>query len=97
MSSEMKHIFLPKFSSERTTIRIKGHDELGFLDLGRVDQEYIPGPNLREILANTELDRSKIIAFKGQQLRLITSVINSERFEHKGLRFTEVFINVIHR
>ena len=70
-------------------IRIKGHDELGFLDLGRVDQEYIPGPKLCEILANTELD--KMVALKGQQLRLITSVISSERVEHKGLRFTEVF------
>ena len=77
-------------------IRIKGHDELGFLDLGRVDQEYIPGPELCEILANTELDRNKMVALKGQQLRLITSVISSERFEHKGLRVTEVFNDYIH-
>lgn len=84
-------------SSEHTTIRIKGHDQLGFLDLGRVDQEYIPEPNLRRILANTELDRNKVVAFKGQQLRLITSVISSERFEHKGLRSTEVLNNLIHR
>ena len=64
------------------SIRIS--DELGFLVLGKLDQEYICEADLREILANAELDMNKIPASKETQLRLITSVVYSERFEHKG-------------
>ena len=63
---------------------IRINDELGFLVLGKLDQEYICDADLREILANAELDRNKIPASKETQLRLITSVVYSERFEHKG-------------
>ena len=63
---------------------IRINDELGFLVLGKLDQEYICDPDLREILANAELDMNKISAFKETKLRLITSVVYSERFEHKG-------------
>ena len=43
------------------------------------------------MLAKTELDIKKTEAFEGQQLRLITSVIYSERFAVKGIRKSEVF------
>lgn len=68
-------------------------DGKGYLDLGRVDRDFIDDEKVRKILANTELDSSKMKAFKDQQLRLITSVICSERFEHKGRGATEVCIN----
>lgn len=65
-------------------------DELGFLVLGKVDQEYISDTELREILATAELDGDKVAAFKGRQLRLITSVVYSSRFQHKGIRMEKV-------
>ena len=77
-------------AADYASAKIKINDELGFLELGRVDQEYISDPDLRAILADTELDSNKIAAFKGQKLRLITSVIYSEHFEHKGNSFSEV-------
>ena len=69
-----------KYFQGRTRI----NDELGFLVLGKLDQEYICEADLREILANAELDRNKMLRFKGIQLRLITSVVYSERLEHIG-------------
>lgn len=74
-------------SDEHAKIRMK--DGKGYLDLGRVDRDFIDDEKVRKILANTELDSSKMKAFKDQQLRLITSVICSERFEHKGRGATE--------
>ena len=65
-------------------------EDLGFLDLGRIDQDYIKDPDLREILANTKLDINKAEVFEDKKLRLITSVIYSERFEIKGNRESEV-------
>ncbi|CAH3174123.1 unnamed protein product, partial [Porites lobata] len=63
---------------------IKISEDLGFLDLGRIDQDYIKDPDLREILADTKLDINKAEVFEDKKLRLITSVIYSERFEIKG-------------
>ena len=59
--------------------------------LGRIDQEYIRDPDLREVLAKTDIDNEKADVFEGQQLRLIISVIFSERFEVKGKRRNKVF------
>ena len=59
--------------------------------LGRIDQEYIRDPDLREILAKTDIDNEKAGVFEGQQLSLIISVIFSERFEVKGKRRNKVF------
>ena len=59
--------------------------------LGRIDQEYIRDPDLREILAKTDLDNEKTGVFEDQQLSLIISVIFSERFEVKGNRRNKVF------
>jgi len=69
---------------------IKISEDLGFLDLGRIDQDYIKDPDLREILADTKLDIKKAEVFEDNKLRLITSVIYSERFEIKGNIKSEV-------
>ena len=70
-------------------IRMK--KDLGFLHLGKIDQEYIQDPELREILEKTVLDGNKTGEFEDQELRLITSVVYSQRFELKGNRKKEVF------
>ena len=70
-------------------IRMK--KDLGFLHLGKIDQEYIQDPDLRKILKKTVLDSNKTGVFEGQQLRLITSVIYSQCFAVKGKRKKEVF------
>ena len=70
-------------------IRMK--KDLGFLHLGKIDQEYIQDPDLREILEKTVLDSNKTGEFEDQQLRLITSVVYSQCFELKGKRKKEVF------
>ena len=70
-------------------IRMK--KDLGFLHLGKIDQEYIRDPDLCEILENTVLDSNKTEVFEDQQLRLITSVIYSQCFAVKGNRKKEVF------
>ena len=59
-------------------IRMK--KDLGFLHLGKIDQEYIQDPDLREILEKTVLDSNKTGVFEDQELRLITSVIYSQCF-----------------
>lgn len=59
--------------------------------LGRIDQEYIRDPDVREVLAKTDIDKEKTGVFEGQQLSLIISVIFSERFEVKGKRRNKVF------
>ena len=72
------------------SIEIKINEDLGSLELGRIDQEYILDPDLREVLAKTELDINKTGVFEDQELRLITSVIYSQRFVVKGNRKNEV-------
>ena len=69
---------------------IKISEDLGFLDLGRIDQDYINDPDLREILADTKLDPNKAEVFEDKKLLLITSVVYSERFEIKGKIKSEV-------
>ena len=70
---------------------IKMKTDLGFLHLGKIDQEYIQDPDLREILEKTVLDSNKTRVFEDQELRLITSVIYSQCFAVKGKRKKEVF------
>jgi len=70
---------------------IKINEDLGSLELGGIDEEYILDPDLREVLAKTELDINKTGVFEDQELRLITSVIYSQRFVVKGSRKNEVF------
>ncbi|CAH3184411.1 unnamed protein product, partial [Porites lobata] len=71
-------------------IKIKINEDLGSLELGGIDEEYILDPDLREVLAKTELDINKTEVFEDQQLRLITSVMYSQRFVVKGNRKIEV-------
>ncbi|CAH3025299.1 unnamed protein product [Porites evermanni] len=72
-------------------IRMK--KDLGFLHLGKIDQEYIQDPDLREILEKTVLDSNKTRVFEDQELRLITSVIYSQCFAVKGNRKKEVEVD----
>ena len=71
--------------------KIKTNEELGQLELGKMDQEYITDPDLLRILADTELDRNLMKELEGCKLRLITKVIYSERLEVKAEREREVF------
>ena len=64
--------------------------EFGDLELGKIDQEYITDPDLRRILADTELDSNLMKCFEGCKLRLITRVIYSERLGVKRRRKREV-------
>ena len=70
---------------------IRMEEDLGFLHLGKIDQEYIQDPDLRHILQKIVLDSNKTGVFEDQQLRLITSVIYSQCFAVKGNRKKEVF------
>ena len=63
---------------------------LGDLQLGRVREEYILDPDLRDILSVAEVDPNKMIPHRDRELFLITSVVNSEKFEVVGKRKREV-------
>ena len=76
-------------------VKVKNADDLGELDLGKLDQEYIKDPDLRELLDMAALDVQRMESLKDQKLRLIYSVIYSEKFVLKGKRGHEVFISVV--
>ena len=59
-------------------------DDLGYLELGKVSQEYITDPDLRDILVQTALDYNKVNSFEDSKLLLITSVVYSEKLEVHG-------------
>ena len=59
-------------------------DDLGYLELGKVSQEYVTDPDLRDILAQTALDYNKVNSFEDSKLLLITSVVYSEKLEVHG-------------
>ena len=71
-------------------IKLTVDGNLGDLLLGRVRQEYILDPDLREILSCTVLDADKMIAYQDHELLLITSVVYSENFVVVGERKQEV-------
>ena len=73
-------------------VNVQVADDLGELELGKLDQEYFKDPDLREVLAETALDAKRMEGLKDQKLRLICSVVYSERFLLKGNRKHEVFI-----
>jgi len=62
-------------------IKLSADDNLGDLLLGRVRQEYILDPDLREILSCAGLDADKMSAYQDHDLLLMTSVVYSESFE----------------
>ena len=71
------------------TVRLS--DNQGVLTLGKLSQKYTDDPDLRGILANAELDASKMKPFaECDKLLLITSVIYSEKFELEGERMHQV-------
>ncbi len=72
---------------------IKLNDDQGVLILGALSQKYIEDLDLRDILANAELDANKMETFaECDKLLLITSVIYSEKFELKGKRRRQVTV-----
>ena len=54
---------------------------------------YLRDPEVRDILQLTELDSDRAKDIQGHKLRLITSVVYSERFKLGGKRFHEVMKN----
>jgi len=71
-------------------VNVKIADVLGALELGKLDQEYIKDPDLRELLDKAALDVKRMESLEDQKLRLIYSVIYSEKFVLKGKREHEV-------
>ena len=66
--------------NDEVEVAVKLCDKEGVLTLGKLGKKYIDDPDLRAILANAELDANKMEAFaESYQLRLITSVIYSEK------------------
>ena len=73
-------------------VTIKLHKDLENLELGKLSRKYIIDPDICSLLVETVLDVFKMEAYKDDELRLITSVIYSEKFELTGRRKREVFI-----
>ena len=100
MSQTMPPLLFLKLSSCQFGVDISGamevtfklHKDLGNLELGKLSRKYIIDPDIRSLLAETVLDVVKMEAYKDDGLRLITSVIYSEKFELTGGRKREVFI-----
>ena len=61
--------------------------------MGKIHKVYVQDPGLRDILKLTELDSDKVKDIQGHKLRLITSVVYSERLKLRGKRFTKVMKN----
>lgn len=72
---------------------IKINENLGELDLGKIDEEYIMGPDMNAILAKTVLDGDQMESIRDKSLYLIHTVIYSERFELKGNRRQEIEVD----
>ena len=75
-------------------VNVNTADILGELVLGKLDQEYVKDPDLRELLGMTSLDVKRMESLEDQKLRLIYFVIYSEKFVLKGKREHEVLISV---
>ena len=73
--------------------KLKVNEEIGNLELGKIHKVYVQDPGLRDILQLIELDSDRAKAIQGHKLRLITSVVYSERLKLRGKRFTEVMKN----
>ncbi len=82
-------------AAKTVKVNVKVEDDLGELELGKLDQEYFKDPDLRELLAKTALDADRMKGLKDQKLYLIYSVFYSERLLLKGKRKHEVFIGCI--
>ncbi len=89
---QRSHVYVRLEPAKYFKVNVKVVDDLGELELGKLDQEYFKDPDLRELLAQTALDANRMEGLEDQKLRLIYSVIYSERFLLKGKRQHEVFI-----
>ncbi|CAH3016473.1 unnamed protein product [Porites evermanni] len=69
--------------------KVKVNKEIGNLEMGKIHKVYVQEPGLRDILKLIELDSDKVKDIRGHKLRLITSVVYSERLKLRGKRFTE--------
>jgi len=76
-------------------VNVKIADVLGELELGKLDQEYFKHPDLHELLEKTALDVNRMKSLEDQKLRLIYSVIYSEKFALRGRREHKVFVLVV--
>ncbi|PFX29859.1 uncharacterized protein LOC111324274 [Stylophora pistillata] len=75
------------------TIRLS--NDQGVIKLGKLSQKYIDDPDLRDLLARSEMDRKMMKSFaEGYKLLLITSVVYSEKFELTGVRKQETAAEV---
>ena len=86
------HVAVKLEAGKSFKVNVKVADDLGELELGKLDQEYFKHPDLRDVLAKTALDANRMEGLEDQKLRLIYVVIYSERFLLKGKRKHEVFI-----
>ena len=63
-------------------VTVKLHKDLGDIHLGRLTQQYITYPDIRHLLEQTVLDRTKMPEpFEDDKQLLITSVISSDKLE----------------
>ncbi|CAH3117146.1 unnamed protein product [Porites lobata] len=69
--------------------KFKVNEEIGILELGKIDKEYVGDADVRDLLQLIELDSDRAKAIQGHKLRLITSVVYSERLKLRGKRFSE--------
>lgn len=68
-------------------VTVKLNKDQGNLELGKLSRKYITDPDIRSLLDETVLDVTKIVVYSNvDELRLITSVIYSEKFELTGGR-----------
>ena len=91
-------IWFSKFEAEfqagtSANAKVKVNQGIGILELGKIDKVYLRDPEVRDILQLTELDSDRAKDIQGHKLRLITSVVYSERFKLGGKRFHEVMKN----
>ncbi|KAL9982634.1 hypothetical protein ACROYT_G004703 [Oculina patagonica] len=87
------HVSVKLEAAKTVKVNVKVDDELGELELGKLDEEYLKDPDLREVLAKTALDANRMEGLEDQKLRLIYSVIYSERFLLKGKRQHEIEVD----
>ena len=73
--------------------KVKVNEQIGNLELGKIHKVYVQDPGLRDILEIIELDSERAKAIQGHKLRLITSVVYSERLKLGGKRVSEVMKN----
>lgn len=90
--SQYRYVFVEIEAGKYVKVNLEVTDDLGELELGKLDQERFKDPDLRDILAKTVLDANRMEGLEDQELRLIYSVIYSERLLLNGKRKHEVFI-----